>query len=310
MVLFAPLGSSPRVRGTLGYKRELLPEQGIIPACAGNTVYTPSPNKMGWDHPRVCGEHHARTLRQQIAPGSSPRVRGTPCPSIVRPKIEGIIPACAGNTAPSRIASLSIRDHPRVCGEHRELLPISVVLLGIIPACAGNTGRERSPHARVRDHPRVCGEHCELLRTRAAGPGSSPRVRGTQHVVYRHHSLVGIIPACAGNTHLHAFIEDYCRDHPRVCGEHGDSRVIKRRGMGSSPRVRGTREFPVRIIAHNGIIPACAGNTASSCTSRTMRRDHPRVCGEHAASMILAAFALGSSPRVRGTPNRGENGRD
>ena len=30
-------------------------------------------------------------------------------------------------------------------------------------------------------------------------------------------------------------------------------------------------------------------------------RDHPRVCGEHIAVVILVSFLLGSSPRVRGT---------
>ena len=70
---------------------------------------------------------------------------------------------------------------------------------------------------------------------------------------------------------------------------------------GSSPRVRGTLrqgQGPVRV---RGIIPACAGNTRPSTARRCRAGDHPRVCGEHSSRRLTAAFAVGSSPRVRGT---------
>ena len=71
--------------------------------------------------------------------------------------------------------------------------------------------------------------------------------------------------------------------------------------MGSSPRVRGTHVSTVSNVRVTGIIPACAGNTWEQVMTIIDARDHPRVCGEHIAVVILVSFLLGSSPRVRGT---------
>ena len=52
---------------------------------------------------------------------------------------------------------------------------------------------------------------------------------------------------------------------------------------------------------HQGIIPACAGNTRANCCARTRTGDHPRVCGEHGCVNAASCTLAGSSPRVRGT---------
>ena len=52
-----------------------------------------------------------------------------------------------------------------------------------------------------------------------------------------------------------------------------------------------------------GIIPAYAGNTRGSTPSVLSRRDHPRVCGDHSQGFDTGCLTLGSSPRMRGTPN-------
>ena len=119
----------------------------------------------------------------------------------------------------------------------------------------------------------------------------------------------GIIPACAGNTASPCQRWAGRRDHPRVCGEHSEYTPVMGEKEGSSPRVRGTLQAVEARRAQQGIIPARAGNTASSRTSRSTSRDHPRVCGEHSAQLTSAAMEQGSSPRVRGTrrpnqPNR------
>ena len=49
------------------------------------------------------------------------------------------------------------------------------------------------------------------------------------------------------------------------------------------------------------IIPADAGNTASSTTSSGSNWDHPRGCGEHAKARQDYRPLKGSSPRMRGT---------
>ena len=132
-------GSSPRVRGTRVGRHV---DYGAVV-----------------DHPRVCGEHAILAEGIKSVVGSSPRVRGTPLFVIFAPLNMGIIPACAGNTSADDEDPCDLRDHPRVCGEHRSVKffrPRSLgssprvrgtlygymavaATNGIIPACAGNT---------------------------------------------------------------------------------------------------------------------------------------------------------------------------
>ena len=51
-----------------------------------------------------------------------------------------------------------------------------------------------------------------------------------------------------------------------------------------------------------GIIPAYAGNTGWLFDGLSVRRDHPRVCGEHVYYDCEWFVGSGSSPRMRGTP--------
>ncbi|EEP20763.1 hypothetical protein BIFANG_03333 [Bifidobacterium angulatum DSM 20098 = JCM 7096] len=141
-----------------------------------------------------------------------------------------------------------------------------------------------------------------ILSTGSAG--SSPRVRGTRtHETYSRWE-VGIIPACAGNTKRTRPWPAEAGIIPACAGNTGSSLVRWVRSSGSSPRVRGTLPRPVHRADHEGIIPACAGNTRTPRGFRTGRRDHPRVCGEHAPPLACLFDARGSSPRVRGTHGR------
>ena len=74
--------------------------------------------------------------------------------------------------------------------------------------------------------------------------------------------------------------------------------------LGSSPRMRGTLSLLLPPISLTGIIPAYAGNTGNTHTSTQQDRDHPRVCGEHPAALYFSRASVGSSPRMRGTPQR------
>ena len=96
----AILGSSPRMRGTR--TRQILEANttGIIPAYAGNTLWTELTCAPRRDHPRVCGEHVLFLIGRCMTPGSSPRMRGTRTCSLHATCRCGIIPAYAGNTAP------------------------------------------------------------------------------------------------------------------------------------------------------------------------------------------------------------------
>ena len=68
--------------------------------------------------------------------------------------------------------------------------------------------------------------------------------------------------------------------------------------------MRGTLVVGVAIVLVFGIIPAYAGNTHCIDASAENVGDHPRVCGEHVLSVLAVASVQGSSPRMRGTPNK------
>ena len=153
----------------------------------------------------MCGEHGVGAGDGLGLPGSSPRVRGTRRASRGEDGERGIIPACAGNTWLKPPAQGRLGDHPRVCGEHcwklchtsscmgssprvRGTRPIPKATRtpqGIIPACAGNTLSGVRGTSCSRDHPRVCGEHTSTSIVLPLTEGSSPRVRGTQIVLWR-----------------------------------------------------------------------------------------------------------------------------
>ena len=67
--------------------------------------------------------------------------------------------------------------------------------------------------------------------------------------------------------------------------------------------MRGTLAVPQVHGGFVGIIPAHAGNTASSRKSPPSWRDHPRACGEHTPTPNRPNVPSGSSPRMRGTPS-------
>ena len=193
---------------------------GIIPAYAGNTYDRALAPKSIGDHPRVCGEHLSPSILEYSYQGSSPRMRGTHHNRYVVHTVTGIIPAYAGNTEDYREHAPYVRDHPRVCGEHRWPQTIRTRRSGIIPAYAGNTMRSRTVWPTTRDHPRVCGEHSSSTSPTCLRGGSSPRMRGTRSRRQPGDRSPGIIPAYAGNTRLHDFKRCGDGDHPRVCGEH------------------------------------------------------------------------------------------
>ena len=173
-----------------------------------------------WDHPRMCGEHHRVRRCPFPQEGSSPHVRGALSLTLSARMLVGIIPACAGSTRTSCNLWGCHRDHPRMCGEHRNRRSGTPTAAGssphvrgarcgretcrsrpgIIPACAGSTRSWTCPIPRTRDHPRMCGEHALLMTRATSRPGSSPHVRGALRDRVHRRRHAGIIPACAGST--------------------------------------------------------------------------------------------------------------
>ena len=148
------------------------------------------------------------------------------------------------------------------------------------------------------------GEHPWWVTCQDSCTGSSPHARGTQRLFVVLGVVVGIIPACAGNTGTLPSGVVYVRDHPRMRGEHLASAAAALAAAGSSPHARGTRCAVGADAGHAGIIPACAGNTTLRYMLPQDDWDHPRMRGEHVATMATVVSLEGSSPHARGTLGR------
>ena len=211
-------GSPPRVRGKGMAGNSSRKEVRITPACAGKSRSTGSPRTDGWDHPRVCGEKPAPAGQSLIYRGSPPRVRGKVCIIRGRARVCRITPACAGKRRNPRKLPHPERDHPRVCGEKGDLVPIYLDEVGspprvrgkvpkaprhlgrggITPACAGKSKRLACCAQQAEDHPRVCGEKHFGQGSGFQLVGSPPRVRGKEACKKACEVSWGITPACAG----------------------------------------------------------------------------------------------------------------
>ena len=189
-----------------------------------------------------------------------------------------------------------------MCGERRHGCQQGRDAVRFIPACAGNAGQPGGRQAPEPVHPRVCGERSTLRAAATVATGSSPRVRGTPRGTGRGGSARRFIPACAGNAASARCGHRCAPVHPRVCGERQQQAGTQQPISGSSPRVRGTQQFVQAEAGSLRFIPACAGNATDPPYGVLEEAVHPRVCGERVIMLAAAPAAIGSSPRVRGTP--------
>ena len=193
------LGSSPRARGTLLLVPHPATGRRFIPASAGNTPRTCRSMAQSAVHPRERGEHWISTRPVSKSAGSSPRARGTRRPQPHRGGRRRFIPASAGNTYRGSAPLRKWTVHPRERGEHSingfsrkgvagssprargtpVRWPHLAAPARFIPASAGNTICRPNTSAPKAVHPRERGEHLDVVVVEVAGPGSSPRARGT-----------------------------------------------------------------------------------------------------------------------------------
>ena len=109
-----------------------------------------------------------------------------------------------------------------------------------------------------------------------------------------------IIPAYAGSTFSSKNTDFPTRDHPRIRGEHKIIHYQMALGVGSSPHTRGALFASVKSGRPSGIIPAYAGSTINVHGNGEVRRDHPRIRGEHQQEHQKIRRQVGSSPHTRG----------
>ena len=109
------------MRGKALFLSVLWVTSGITPAYAGKRRASQMSLRAERDHPRVCGEKHGFSYTQLPQQGSPPRMRGKAELGPGAGPLPGITPAYAGKSFPRFLHCLTLRDHPRVCGEKKEL---------------------------------------------------------------------------------------------------------------------------------------------------------------------------------------------
>ena len=174
----------------------------------------------------------------------------------------------------------------------------------IIPAHAGQTTRVYRKHVETADHPRACGANRRCAMVRQLAYGSSPRMRGKLSPTTSRYNFPRIIPAHAGQTAPYVH-RTFCRaDHPRACGANGGANCRRWHAIGSSPRMRGKHAVAGAARRVVRIIPAHAGQTSGLTYPMPSVADHPRACGANDFISDIVASLCGSSPRMRGKPER------
>ena len=154
---------------------------------------------------------------------------------------------------------ITIRDHPRTCGENYEckscplqeagspphlrgkrVQPKSYkVVQGITPAPAGKTYSGKERIKQEKDHPRTCGENFECIRTNGSHKGSPPHLRGKLKSRSLLSVSIRITPAPAGKTLPLMSFHLQIQDHPRTCGENAVQLQVLKNTTGSPPHLRG-----------------------------------------------------------------------
>ena len=172
------------------------------------------------DHPRLRGEHFAKTIDGQCLEGSPPPTRGTQYLIIRQPAQHRITPAYAGNTIDKKPENLLLEDHPRLRGEHLSGYFALRSFQGSPPPTRGTPGEQLLLNFDTRITPAYAGNTQILIVGNYVTPGSPPPTRGTQTVFLFHLFFFGITPAYAGNTYPCFSVHHFYEDHPRLRGEH------------------------------------------------------------------------------------------
>ena len=317
-------GPSPRGRGSRLHGDRSGLRHGSIPAWAGEPPLRDWPSCLARVHPRVGGGAiYAEELTDRVE-GPSPRGRGSLMDGRLGDAEPRSIPAWAGEPAGTPRTRYRSWVHPRVGGGAALFVAPSGSWTGpsprgrgsrarrlarpaprrSIPAWAGEPCRTRPRRSWRRVHPRVGGGAGQIRKREGASEGPSPRGRGSLMDGRLGDAEPRSIPAWAGEPHSASRQRDSSRVHPRVGGGATIKSAQSQLFEGPSPRGRGSRRAHARTFAERGSIPAWAGEPPGGAAGVFVSEVHPRVGGGAYTVSTRTVFAIGPSPRGRGSRER------
>ena len=112
--------------------------------------------------------------------------------------------------------------------------------------------------------------------------------------------MYGITPAYAGTTGPGLSGGQCTPDHPRLRGDHLISMLDLEKSQGSPPLTRGPPLWVELGLPTLRITPAYAGTTPARGVPSPVRRDHPRLRGDHRDVFVIPRPNPGSPPLTRG----------
>ena len=198
---------------------------------------------------------------------------------------------------------------------------------GSSPHTRGARCRENSPTACGRDHPRIRGEHAREGQGEGGAEGIIPAYAGnTRPMPLSLYQLRGSSPHTRGAPHATSRGRHSAEDHPRIRGEHARRRDGDGHARGIIPAYAGsTHSGTSWYETWKGSSPHTRGARSPRASATAIRRDHPRIRGEHEKLLqseadkrgIIPAYAGSTSmsrscstepadhPRIRGEHARG-----
>ena len=130
--------------------------------------------------------------------------------------------------------------------------------------------------------------------------GLSPHMRGNLRDPVLAQSLLGSIPAHAGEPGFRPANHAGKRVYPRTCGGTIAIRIYRMSLSGLSPHMRGNLILYILIAIHLRSIPAHAGEPNTWAVEGKAYRVYPRTCGGTPIPRELALTGIGLSPHMRG----------
>ena len=239
--------------------------------------------------------------------GLSPPTRGNRRADARRHRVEGSIPAHAGEPQHPRRRKRFLAVYPRPRGGTLPPSQANRQRPGLSPPTRGNRGRFRRKRLDARSIPAHAGE--PTVRARKDGSGEVyPRPRGgTPRCKNEAGEVGGLSPPTRGNLQLQLHGLSYSGSIPAHAGEPSASSSVCR-DAGVYPRPRGgTGRAPKRAKPKVGLSPPTRGNPLLAAVVAAEMRSIPAHAGEpYSPHPTAARHRVYPRPRGGTSPTRNE----